>query len=387
MVKTMFDLIIIGGGMSGISVGHFFRDRKILILEKGSLLSGASGNNAGFIISGFGEHFAKTVERLGADSAREIQGIHLSCHRRIKTLTRSIPCDYNPSGSYALALKEEEWRELRESYDWMRSFGYGVELIEKPPLGLRQSLGALFNPDDACFDSVKFWSGVAEGLPVRTNCEVLKVYDKGGSIFVECTSEVYETQRVIYCLNAFSVALLPELEGKYIPLRGQMFEAPLQDAAPSQVPVYAQHGDVFWRFTDRTLRFGGLENLSPKDEVGIAETLSSSLLSEQIQWVHTNFEPRFIKQPVHPIQTRFSTLAYTLDGFPFVGELTRKNQYVLAGLCGMGNSYALEAAYWIHELIDQGENLIPSYCRSDRINGLPAYTGGNWRKIYEAWNH
>lgn len=383
----MYELIIVGGGMSGISVGHFFRDRKILLLEKGKLLSGASGNNAGFIISGFGEHFAKTAERLGAKTAGEIQEIHLSSHRRIKSLAGTIDCDYNPSGSYALALSEKEWQELRESYGMMRSFGYGVELIENPTAGLRRSPGALFNPDDAYFDSVKFWSGVAEGLPVKTHSEVTAVYNKGDSLVVECGAQAYETERVVYCLNAFSAVLLPELEGKYIPLRGQMFETPLQGPAPSQVPIYAQHGDVFWRFTDRTFQFGGLESLSPKDEVGVAERSSASLLAEQIRWVRTNFDPNLFKQPIQPTQTRFSTLAYTLDGFPFVGELTRRNQYVLAGLCGMGNSYALEAAYWVQRLIDTGENLIPSFCRSDRINGLLAYTGGDWRKIYEAWNH
>ena len=87
----MYDLIIIGGGMSGISAGHFFRNQNILILEKGNLLAGATGNNPGFIVSGFGEHFSKTVQRLGIDVAKEVQEIHLSSHRRIQMLAQSFP--------------------------------------------------------------------------------------------------------------------------------------------------------------------------------------------------------------------------------------------------------------------------------------------------------
>ena len=83
----------------------------------------------------------------------------------------------------------------------------------------------------------------------------------------------------------------------------------------------------------------------------------------------------------------FHTMAYTLDGFPFVGALLQKNRYILGSLCRMGNSYALKSAYWLYELIANRQNVILSYCSSDRMNTLPAYAGGDWRKLYEAWNH
>ena len=75
----------------------------------------------------------------------------------------------------------------------------------------------------------------------------------------------------------------------------------------------------------------------------------------------------------HPLQTWCSTMAFTVDGFPFVGSLERLRCYVLAGLCGLGHSYAMEAARWIHELITTGRNIIPEFCSSDRMKSLQAF--------------
>ena len=80
-------------------------------------------------------------------------------------------------------------------------------------------------------------------------------------------------------------------------------------------------------------------------------------------------------------------MAYTVDGFPFVGRLAHPDHYVLSGLCGMGHSYALEGARWLYELIENGRDIIPPYCSSDRIKTLPVYTEGNWRTTHEAWNY
>jgi glycine/D-amino acid oxidase-like deaminating enzyme len=109
-------------------------------------------------------------------------------------------------------------------------------------------------------------------------------------------------------------------------------------------------------------------------------------LHAQLEWVENNFDDSVVT-PV-AIKAWYSTLAYSVDGFPFVGKIPgRRNQYVLCALCGIGNSYAMVCASWLHELIERDVNVIPAYFSSDRMNRLPKYTGGAWRSIYEAWNH
>jgi len=381
----VYDLIIIGGGMSGISAGHFFRNQNILILEKIELLSGASSKNAGFIISGFGEHYQRTVQRLGHERARRVHQIHLKSHLRIGELTNTLECSYQKTGSYAVALNQKESDALRQSFNLMKADGYPVEWVPVAPAGLREKRPAVFNQDDAHFDSALFWTKPADGIPVQTHCEVVGVIEDGDTNIVRTTTHEYRTRHVIYCLNAYSSLLLPELDGRFIALRGQMLELPINGRAPCTLPVYGDYGDVYWRFTDNSLIFGGLEQHVPEDEAGIAEQVSERITEQQINWIQEHFEAGTIVDS--PGRTCCGTMAFTVDGFPFVGPLRRRNQYVLAGLCGLGHSYALECASWIHELLTTGRNIIPPDFSSDRIEKLAHYRGGNWRTLYEAWNH
>ncbi len=383
----MFDLIIIGGGMSGISVGHFFRDQNILILEKGSLLSEASGKNAGFVVSGFGEHFSRTAARWGFARAREIQDIHLANHRRIQELASNFDCDYNSSGSLAIASSDAEQHELIQSHDMMKQEGYSVEWLDSVSTGLKKPCGALLNRSDASLDPKKFWNHIAENLPVQTHSEVRRVLSEKDHLLVETSKGNFETKHVVYCLNAFAAELVPELKGRYIPLRGQIMELPLREEAPTDRPVLTQYGDIYWRFANDKLIFGGLEDAVPEQEVGIAKHVSQQIQEQQIRWIHHHFTENLVVISEETLISRCSTMAFSVDGFPFVGPLPQKNCYVLSGLCGLGHGYAMECASWLYDLITSGRNKIPSYISSDRINTLPVYTGGNWRTLYEAWNH
>lgn len=381
----MYELLIVGGGMSGISVGHFFRDRNILILEKGDLLSGATGNNAGFIVSGFGEHFNRTVARWGMKRAVEIQNTHIANHQRIRVLCANIPCNYSPGGSLSLALDPNEEADLRESLELLREQKFPVEWLENPPAGVRANRGALFNPQDASIDSARFWSALAEGLPIQTRAEVLRIEELPNGYRVATIRGDFEAEKIVFCMNAFSASLVPGLSGRYIPLRGQMVEIALAQTAPSACPVMTQYGDIYWRFTERSLMFGGLEDAD--EEVGIATIPSQRITRIQLDWIQEHFSASLIGLNPHVLRTWCSTMAFTVDGFPFVGPLPQRNCFVLAGLCGLGHGYAMECASWLHEYITKRRDGIPAYFSSARIESLPLYQGGDWRKLYEAWNH
>jgi len=286
----VYDLIVIGGGMSGISVGHYFRKQNILVLEKGELLSGATGHNAGFIVSGFGEHFHRTVLQHGLDRAREIQEIHRASHLQIRSLAQNIDCNYRQSGSYAVAIDEAERNDLWLSYELLRDQGYAVEWVETPPVGLKKLYGSILNRDDGVFDQIRFWSRLAEGLAVRTDCEVLSVHENS----VETTQGRFYARRIVFCLNAFSAALVPDLNGRYIPLRGQMLEIPVGDKMPTDLPVFTRYGDIYWRFVPGRLMFGGLESTVREDEVGIATEVSKQIKDTQIEWIREHFHEQLI---------------------------------------------------------------------------------------------
>jgi gamma-glutamylputrescine oxidase len=379
----IYDLIIVGGGMSGISVGHHFRDKNILILEKGELLAGATGHNAGFLISGFGEHYAKTVARLGRDRACEIQNLHLENHSRIQELAGNL---YRNIGSFTVSYGETEFHNVKQSYELLKEDGFQVDWSDSVDCGLKAASTGILNHHDGLIDSVQFWNSLAVNLPIRTNCSVTEIIENPTSVQLSTTQGKFEAEQVVFCLNAFSAELLPEFEGLYVPLRGQMLRLPLKTKPPTDKPIITNYGEIYWHFTDTHINFGGLEFRVPQDEIGIATAVSKRITDVQLDWIRQFMNPDLFAS-FDPVRTWCSTMAFTVDGFPFVGALERPRCFVLAGLCGLGHSYALEAARWIHELITTGRNIIPEFCSSDRMKSLPRFTGGDWRNQNETWNH
>jgi len=379
----IYDLIIVGGGMSGISVGHYFRGKNILILEKGSLLSGATGHNAGFVISGFGEHYAKTVSRLGRDRAREIQNLHLKNHSEIQELAKNF---YRKIGSFTVSYCETEFHIVKQDYELLKEDGFQVDWLDAADCGLKIPSAGILNHHDGIIDSVQFWNSLAADLPARTQCAVKEIIQTPTSVQLNTTQGKFEAENVVFCLNAFSSELLPEFDGLYVPLRGQMLRLPLKLKPPTDKPVITNYGEIYWHFTNTHINFGGLEFRVPEDETGIATGVSKRITDVQIDWIRQFMNPDLFAS-FEPVRIWCSTMAFTVDGFPFVGALERPRCFVLAGLCGLGHSYALEAARWIHELITTGKNIIPEFCSSDRMKSLPRFTGGDWRDQNETWNH
>jgi glycine/D-amino acid oxidase-like deaminating enzyme len=73
-IKT--DVVIVGGGIAGISTAFFtlkYTDKSVVIIEKSRLAFGATGHNAGQIVSYFEKPFYKMVDEFGMEKAGEAQ--------------------------------------------------------------------------------------------------------------------------------------------------------------------------------------------------------------------------------------------------------------------------------------------------------------------------
>lgn len=70
------DIVIVGAGIAGISTAFFLlrnTDRNVVVLEKNKLAHGATGHNAGQVVSYFEKSFVELVKEFGHDRAVEAQ--------------------------------------------------------------------------------------------------------------------------------------------------------------------------------------------------------------------------------------------------------------------------------------------------------------------------
>jgi glycine/D-amino acid oxidase-like deaminating enzyme len=130
------DLAIVGGGFTGLWAAIQAKQddpgRDVLLLERDTIASGASGRNGGFCdatlthglpngIDRFPDEI-ETIERLAAESFRGIED----------TIERfGIDCDWNPQGEVLVAREPHEIEWMREAVEQARRFGQDAVFLDR----------------------------------------------------------------------------------------------------------------------------------------------------------------------------------------------------------------------------------------------------------------
>src|ERR1700694_2810502 len=76
------DVLVIGGGITGVSLLHHLAKRGIdaVLVERHHLAAGASGRNAGFLLAGVAACYAEAVRTFGRSAARDIWFMTMENH-------------------------------------------------------------------------------------------------------------------------------------------------------------------------------------------------------------------------------------------------------------------------------------------------------------------
>lgn len=125
------EVIIIGGGIAGVSTAYHLgkRNVKCIILEKGSVCAGATGCNGGMLVPGPSEGFSDCIARHGLDVALSINEYTHKCARDIQAFVEEgkIDCEMRFPGLVNFAYTLEELVEVKKSYDVLLEHGVDVD--------------------------------------------------------------------------------------------------------------------------------------------------------------------------------------------------------------------------------------------------------------------
>ena len=120
------DVLVIGGGITGISLMHHLRARGMdgVLVERAHIAAGASGRNAGFLLAGVADSYAQAVLSYGRSRAREIWGMTLVNHAAMIEAVGRQPVGHRRLGSAILASGKEEAESLAESAQLLNEDGF-----------------------------------------------------------------------------------------------------------------------------------------------------------------------------------------------------------------------------------------------------------------------
>ena len=127
------DVVIIGGGFTGLSAGYNisrrFPDRKIVLLEGACCGYGASGRNGGFCVT---TDWIDGIEDLGPEDRQKALDVSSYGLEQIKELARdhAVDCDLEENGLLDVAFNAKQLRRLEESHTFYKAVGLESTLVQ-----------------------------------------------------------------------------------------------------------------------------------------------------------------------------------------------------------------------------------------------------------------
>ncbi len=342
------DFLIVGAGLAGTSSAYFARQAlphgaSVVLTEMRDAALGASGRNAGFMITGLDTYYHRAIERYGHAVTRETWALSEQTHGYWRQFIAAAggAVRFDPSGSLLLAESAEEARELEAAARALAADGIDVIYHSSDPLK-RGYHAALEQPWDAAVQPVELVRAVLaqSGAELVANNEVYRI-EQTTPETVTVYTRLYRfvARHVLLCTNAYSALLEPYFAGKVIPTRAQcLVTAPLPEAVLRGCG-YSDYGYMYYRMTfDNRLLIGG----GRKQHKALENDTTDDRITDPVQGVLDAYLRAKFPDVTAPVERRWAgIMGFSVDGLPLVGTLPGKPRVgFAAGFTGHGLALA-----------------------------------------------
>jgi gamma-glutamylputrescine oxidase len=322
------DVEIVGGGVTGCSCALALAEagRRVRLHEAREIAGGASGRNGGFALRGGAMAYDRARTQFGPGWARSYWDLTERALDRIAALAGDA---FRRVGSLRLAVDEDEAAEVRAEYQALASDGYAAEWVDEQELApiLRgRFAAALVHPPDGALQPARWVRRLA-----RRAAEAGAELREGSRV---ASLDELSAPHVVIATDGYNQGLVPELNARIRPTRGQVIVTePLAELVFDR-PHYARHGLEYWQQTpDRRLVIGGWRDVAFEEEWTAVEVVTR-VVQERIEAAARELLGR-----LPAITHRWAGIwGATEDLLPLVGPLAENDRvWVAAGYSGHGN--------------------------------------------------
>ena len=231
--KEKADVVIIGGGYTGLSTAFHLRELNprldVRILETEICGYGASGRNGGFSMTLFGLTKGITRFRFGDEKARSAQAYMEEAVDYLHEMITGgrLQCDYERSGYLLVATSPAQIKRLEHDFTIIREWGSaGIERWERDRLAAEFNTGfyrlGWFEPRCGILNPAK----LAREMKRMAEKKGVTVYEKSpvtgfekksdGSFLVKSAGGEISAEHLVFATNAYSV-IFPQLRSMQAP--------------------------------------------------------------------------------------------------------------------------------------------------------------------------
>jgi gamma-glutamylputrescine oxidase len=362
-------IAVIGAGISGLSVAlHLQRaGLEVTLIEKDTPAFGASGRNVGHQLTGTSEYYARAVEVMGREKARDVWAFTVMNQRELNEEIDAIRSriEYHRTGYLACATTVQERRELEKSVQLLNEDGFFSEYWTRDQLVKRTGdtpfLGARYSPDDAILQPAwlvwalveRFVQGGGCLLPF---CEVTDVKEKDGQFLTlkwQGAEREMQADALVWCLNAWTSELLPAFADRIAPVRAQVLATQSMHKVCA-LGMAANFGYEYWRQAQRgEFVLGGWRWAQEDAENNARKHDPSVEVHEGLETFMRSSFPKLKDAEIRQIWT--GQMGFSQDGLPWVGAVPgRTGQFISAGFTGHGLGLAWSCGRCLAEEMQSG---------------------------------
>lgn len=316
------DVLIVGAGIVGTAAAVFVKQhgRTPVITEMRDVAQGASGRNAGFMITGLDAYYHHAIARYGHDVVREIYTLSQRTHQIWHSLISAHNVRFKNIGSMLLAESESEMNDLRAAYTAMTADGLTPVFHDRDPLG-RGYFGAIEQPQDGAVHPVQLaYAALKEsGADLVDNNELYGLQQTADYMVVHTRKITFHAQKVLLCTNAYSPYVHPYFVGKVIPNRAQVLATAPLDKPVINTCGYSDYGFMYYRMDfDGRLIIGG----GRKQNKSAERDTTDDRITTPVQAILDTYLRDKFPDVTATVERRWSgIMGFTPDGLPLVGTL------------------------------------------------------------------
>ena len=366
------DICIIGAGIFGLTCGYYLSNLgyKVIILEKDTVGSKATGHTTAKITSGHGLFYKYLVGSFDKNFAKDYLFANEQAIKNIKNIIdkEKIECDFEYQDNYVYCKNKDSLKEIKAEIDVIKNLDFNCEFVTKTDLPFKVQ-GAICFKNQAQFHPLKYLYGLA-------NC----ITGKGGIIYTDTTVFDVKKEKDFYItysknLNVKSKYVIVATHYPFINFPGFYFTKMYQSTSyliavdtKKAIPdgMYISSDDPVFSFRSaiyngkKILLIGGGEHKTGKPTCYEG---SYGLLEKEAKKYYPECEILF----------KWNTRdCISLDKLPYIGPYSSllPNVYVGTGFKKWGMTTSNVAANIVVDLICRKENKYSYLFDSSRLKPL-----------------
>ena len=344
-----YDYLIVGGGLVGLStaasLAEKYPKRKIAILERGILPTGASTKNAGFACFGNPTELLAEIESIGEEAMLRLVQKRWQGLQRLRKRLSDTQTGFKQTGSYEILLNVPENLPQKIAYlnrllkPIFASDVFSIENDKKIKyFGFSEKIAKklIFDAFEGQLHTGKLISNLQsyvqkKGVKVFNGCNVGQFKDFGNEVAVLINQKVeFTAKKVAVCTNAFATQMfsLPIKPG-----RGQVLVTKPIKNLKIHGNFHFDEGFYYFRNVGKNqLLFGGGRNIDFEGETSTDLHTTEKVISNLEEKLQRLILPN---TPYEVEMAWAGIMAYTPNREPII-ELCSSNIALGLALNGMG---------------------------------------------------